>query len=116
MARYKIAFQVDGSRIDAVKAQVKKAFENEVVAQIEKVSLSQSRADRLSDAESSFEDAKGEVESLKDELQDWHDNLPENLQSGSKASEIEDAVSELESLLDSMESCDFSSVSFPGMY
>jgi len=40
--------------------------------------------------------AQSDSEELRDELQNWLDNLPENLQGGSKADELESAISELE--------------------
>jgi len=42
--------------------------------------------------------AQGEVESLGSELRDWHDNLPEGINSSDKASEIDEAASTLESI------------------
>ena len=44
--------------------------------------------------------AKDTVEELRDELQSWRDNLPENLQSGSKAEELDEAISNLGGLAD----------------
>ena len=61
-------------------------------------------------------DAKSEMEELMQELQDWRDNLPENLQSGTKADELDTAIGQLEDLiheLDGLESN--SSVDFPSM-
>jgi predicted translin family RNA/ssDNA-binding protein len=112
---YTITLTVEGSRLESVRKKAKEAF-GEDLRSIEKVSTATSRADRLSEAESSFEEAKGEVESLRDEIQEWRDNLPENLQSGDKASELDECIEALSSLLDEMESCDFGSISFPGMY
>lgn len=50
------------------------------------------------------EDARNELESLKDELQEWLDNLPENLQSSNKASMLEDAIGSLETAIDYLDS------------
>lgn len=50
------------------------------------------------DAESAFESAKSSIEDLGNELRDWHNNLPEGLNSGSKADEIEEAASALEGI------------------
>lgn len=41
-------------------------------------------------------DAYSEFESLGGELREWHDGMPENLQNGSKAEEVEEAASVLE--------------------
>ncbi len=116
MPSYKVVLTIDAAKIDSVKKKLREAFGASIAAQVEKIGMASSRADRLSNAESSFEDAKSEVESLKEELESWKEGLPENLQNGSKAEELDSAISELESLMDSLESCDFSNVSFPGMY
>ncbi len=75
-----------------------------------------SRADRFGEAQSDVSSAKGNAEELRDELQNWLDNLPENLQSGSKASELEDAISSLEEFINSCEEAEGVDVQFPGMY
>lgn len=77
-----------------------------------------SRADRLAEAESSLEDAKGIIEELHGELEQWYDGLPENLQGGNKASQLEEAIQALESVADeasqALDTC--SGVEFPGMF
>jgi len=40
------------------------------------------------------ESAATAVEELRDELRDWRDNLPENLEGGDSASELDDAIEE----------------------
>lgn len=45
--------------------------------------------------------AYGTLGELRDELQSWRDNLPENMQSGDKADQLDEAVSGLE------EACDY---------
>jgi len=42
--------------------------------------------------------AQSEVESLAGELRDWHDNLPEGINSSDKAAEIDEAASTLENI------------------
>jgi len=42
--------------------------------------------------------AQSEVESLAGELRDWHDNLPEGINSSAKADEIDEAASTLENI------------------
>jgi hypothetical protein len=52
-------------------------------------------------------------------MEEWRDSIPENLQNGDKAQEVNDAISELESLADELDNLtlpDFSSVSFPSMF
>lgn len=55
------------------------------------------------DCESSIasivENALSEAETLRDELQDWLDGMPENMQGGQKAEELEEAISALENVI-----------------
>ena len=50
------------------------------------------------DIDSAVSEAINNAEGLRDELQDWHDNLPENLQSGEKADNLQTAIDALESV------------------
>lgn len=75
-----------------------------------------SRADRFSDAQSKINDAKSVFEELRDELQNWHDNLPENLQSSQKADDLDSAISELDNAISSCEEVEGIEVSFPSMF
>lgn len=61
-------------------------------------------------------DAKTEIEELRDELQSWRDNLPENLQSGSKADALDEAISSLEDVISDLENVEGASVEFPSMF
>lgn len=45
-------------------------------------------------------ETKGEIEEIKDEEQDYFDNIPENLQSGERASKSENAIDLLENCFD----------------
>lgn len=115
MAEYKVTMHIEGARKASVEKKLKQMFPDEDV-QVEKVEAATSRADRLSEAESSLEDAKSVVTELKDEMQNWYDSIPENLQNGSKASEVQEAIDALESIESDLENVDLSSVSFPGMF
>lgn len=42
------------------------------------------------------QDGISDLEELRDELQNWLDSLPENLQQGSKADELNEAIDELD--------------------
>lgn len=87
-----------------------------------------SRADRLADVLGkidcqTIEDAKTEIETLKDELQNWLDNMPDNLQGGSKADELQTAIDDLENIYDELQTATDSideqvnaTVSFPSMF
>lgn len=48
-------------------------------------------------------------------MQAWYDSIPQNLQGGTKADEIQDCICQLQDLQANVESLDFSSVEFPGM-
>jgi translation elongation factor EF-1beta len=76
----------------------------------------ESRSKRINDAASIMEDAKAIVEELKDEMKQWYDSIPENLQSGSKAEEVQSAIDALEDVQSEMESISFYSVKFPRMF
>jgi hypothetical protein len=43
-----------------------------------------------------IENGLGDLEGLRDELQDWLDNMPENLQQSSKADEVQEAIDGLD--------------------
>jgi vacuolar-type H+-ATPase subunit E/Vma4 len=72
------------------------------------------RADRFNDAQGLITEGKNIIEELREELQSWLDNMPENLQGGSKADELQTAIDELESVIMSLEEVEGVSVDFPG--
>jgi hypothetical protein len=86
-----------------------------------------SRADRLAEVLDkmdwgTIETAQSEVECLKEELQNWLDNMPENLQSSNKADELQTAIddledieSELQTIVDSIQEQANRTVEFPSM-
>lgn len=114
MARYSVNIFVDGNNINTIRNQIKKAFPGQETA-VEKINLNMSRADRLGEVERTVDDAKSTVEELKDEMQNWYDSLPENLQNGDKADQIQSCIDELENLSGALDDLDFSSVEFPEM-
>lgn len=87
-----------------------------------------SRSERLSKALGkmdwgTIEEAQQEVEMLQEELQNWLDNMPENLQSSSKADELQTAIDELEdinselsTIIDSIQEQANREVQFPSMF
>ena len=77
---------------------------------------SNSRAARFQAALDKVSEAHSDLECLRDELQNWLDNLPENLQSSSKADQLQEAIDELENLINSCEEIEGASVEFPGMF
>ena len=122
--RFTITEEIEATSIDEARKLAAKALaridKNKVVEAIQRVTRGKysSRADRLSEAESSLADAKSVVEELKDEIEQWHEGLPENLQNSEKASQLEECVSALEDLISNLEEAEtnFGSVDFPGMY
>ncbi len=111
MARYNVEFTVTANNIVSLKKMIAAAFPGEEW-RVEKIDLSPSRSSRLSDAEQHFETAKSIVEELKDEMENWKDSIPENLQDGDKASEVNWAFDALEEIFGNMDQVDFS-VDFP---
>jgi hypothetical protein len=77
---------------------------------------SNSRAARFSDAVGLVSDAKATFEELMEELTNWKDNLPENLQLGSKADMLDEAISNLEQIISSCDEVEGTDVEFPGMF
>lgn len=70
-----------------------------------------------------FEEAQGHIamgqegiEQLRDELQEWLDGMPENLQGGTKADQLQEAIDALEECLDNLEEVANAEVVFPGMF
>ena len=80
------------------------------------MSKQKSRADRLADAIGNIEDAYTCIEELKDELEQWYANIPENLQGGSKAYELDEAIGALDYMLSNLAEVTGSEVCFPKMY
>ena len=49
-------------------------------------------------------------------MENWLDNMPENLQGSAKADELQEAVDNLESFVSSCEEAENVEVDFPGMF
>ena len=75
-----------------------------------------SRAERFDEAKEAILSGKGEVEMLREELESWMDNMPENLQSGSKYEQLEAGISQLDEVIDALDTIEGIEVEFPGMY
>ena len=117
MANYEIKLTVEAARRESVEKKLREAFGKEIpIHSVEKLKTAESRADRLSEAEALVDDAKSIVEELKDEMEQWYDSIPENLQSGDKANEVQECKDNLENVQSELENVDFGSVEFPGMF
>lgn len=118
MARWQITItgkSIRKASVEKLAGKLKAEFDGAAIT-VTDASPPESRSDRFQAALSMIEDGKAELESLRDELQDWYDGLPENLQQGSKADELQEAVSELEDMISNVEDLTGRDVSFPGMY
>lgn len=113
-----ISINQKGARADTIRQIVEAAIKvkyPEASIFVKRKEPAESRADRFSEAQGMAADAKEIGESLRDELQEWRDGLPENLQSGQKADDLDSAISELESFVEALETAENSSVEFPQM-
>lgn len=114
-----VTIKQKGARVNVIESLIEKHIKAkypEALISVQRKDPAESRSDRFSEAQSLVSDAKSEGECLRDELQDWLDNLPENLQQGSKADEIQSAIDELETFIDALDEAESSSPDFPGMY
>ena len=77
----------------------------------------ESRATRLSNAMDLTTNID-EVNNIKEELEQWLDNMPENLQASMKAGQLEEAIQNLEEIADQLEEIQEMqhNVEFPGMF
>ena len=76
-----------------------------------------SRATRLSETLDMSEKI-ADVEQLKEELEEWLDNLPENLQSSNKAEMLQQAIDNLDNIINELENIQElqHDVEFPSMF
>jgi predicted RNase H-like nuclease (RuvC/YqgF family) len=105
------------AREEAKKKAAEEAKLDPVVTEVKKMSKKNpSRRERFEHVQSLIADALAQTEELKGELEEWKDNLPENLQNGSKAQELEDAISNLDELIDALNTAEGVDVDFPGAF
>lgn len=114
-----ISVSQKGLRADTVKRLVTEALSKkcpDAKVFITRKEPAESRADRFAEIQEMLVDCRTQAEELRGELQDWRDDMPENLQDGSKAAELDSAIDELNSFIDSCEEAEGISVDFPGMF
>ena len=75
-----------------------------------------SRRERFDWASGEIQKAKDEIDTLLEELQNWLDNMPENLQSSERAEKLQDAIDELEECSESLQEALDHQPEFPSMY
>ena len=115
--RYEIKGTASAAQLRTVQAALKK-LDPDCEWSIVKIERDPSRADQLAEAAQMVRDAQGIVEDLKDQVEGWKDNLPENLQNGDNASELDECVSALDGIYSTLDEAEneMCQVSFPGMY
>ena len=79
--------------------------------------MAKSRSDRTQKLMEQISENVPFIEELKEELQDWQDNIPENLQDGNKAQELDERIDELDTLIDDFNTAIETGreIIFPGM-
>lgn len=114
-----ITISQKGARLDAIEKIVEKYVKEkypDASISVQKKEPAKSRGDRFSEAQSLLSEAKSIAEELSSELEEWLGNLPENLQGGSKADEIQSAIDDLETFTSACEEAEGVESMFPGMY
>jgi len=74
-----------------------------------------SRRVRYEHAQQLVAQASDEFEELQTELQDWLDNMPENLHGSAKAEELQDTMDTLDEVIDSAAQITDLDIEFPRM-
>lgn len=118
MSRIEITVNMNRLKVAAVEKHVvnavRAAFPDASVT-VRSVATAESRSNRFDEAVGLVGDAKSSAEELRDELQNWLDGMPENMQGGDKASQLEEAISSLDEFIDAAENAEGVSVEFPSM-
>ena len=118
MARFRMEVRTEkGTRSDTTAKAIElfRAQKGIASVSVTKTPDNPTRAERLQEAAGMIDEAKSIVQELQEEMQNWNDNMPENLQNSDKASQIQEAADALDEILNSLEEIDCDSVEFPGM-
>lgn len=75
-----------------------------------------SRRKRFANAMNKLLEAKSEFEALKEEMENWSNNLPENLQNGDRFERIDNAFNELDEICTTLEDIEGKDIEFPSMF
>jgi hypothetical protein len=117
MAIYEVTLTVDEKLKATIEKKLKRAFGKDVpVHTIDRSKTPETRAQRLGEARDEVESARMIIEELKGEMENWKESIPENLQNGAKADEVQESIDALETLNSELENIDFDSVNFPSMF
>ncbi len=74
-----------------------------------------SRARQYEEVCARVSEGKDTIEGLRDELQEWLDNMPENLKGGTKADELQVSIDSLEDVITALDEALGIGIDFPGM-
>lgn len=118
MTQIEITISQDGLQERSIEKIIREKVQDkfpDADISVRKVVFPTSRSDRWEEAVNQIGAAKDTAEQLRDELQEWLDNLPENLQQSNKADELQSAIDELEEAISELESAEGHSPEFPSM-
>ena len=115
MPMYNVTLKIEGAMVKTVAKKAQQFFGGDAEVTVSKVLVPHTRTERLTEAENLVAGALSIVEELHAEMESWYDGMPENLQQGDKASQVEEARDALDEIKSALEEVDMSSVSFPGM-
>ena len=108
-----------GARVDTIEKIIEEHIRSkypQATISVVRKNTPETRQARYDEVMGMLSDAHNELEALRDELQEWYDSIPENLQSGGKADEIQEAIDTLENQISSLEDAEGEEVTFPSMY
>lgn len=119
MANWLIRISGKGVRqatVEKIAKALEEKYKDGATIVVTDVTPPESRVDRFANVVSALEDCYADVEVLKSELEDWLGNLPENLQDGDKAQELEAAIEALGEMADEIETAKDREVEFPAAF
>jgi hypothetical protein len=115
MSRFQIIVEQNRLQLHIAERTAKAAFPKARWLAVRRDELPTTRFARFEHALNDVSAAQSEAEELRDELQAWLDNLPENLQGGDKADQLQTAIDALEEFIGGCEQASGVEVEFPTM-
>lgn len=118
MAHIQIDIYGKGLSLGKVMQKIRPLFNlDKVNLSGKRVKTPHSRAERLAEASSMLEDAKGIIEELRDEIDQWKSGMEgTNLESTQKYQDLEECFTALDEAVSNIENVDVDNISFPGMF
>jgi histidinol dehydrogenase len=112
MAKYLIKAYTDAANIHILRKKLETAGVLLDAVQLEKLSKTPTKAERIEEAEGLIQEAKGILEDVVSEVDEALSNLPENLSNSSKAEQMQTMKDELENQMANIDQIDFSGVEY----